>query len=157
MHNWYQGLNANHKNPVCTGLRCGTSQTKPHSTVAQKRHTWHDTIGDEHVYLHTREAIIALGLLPWRIRWCELSAVNEGDNKVRDHESRLWLLSSCRSPRQEESADGNRRHKPGVRRHLLPLMSTVTTTLAGANSKNYLAGLQPPFVPAVTDNCVQSA
>lgn len=100
---------------------------------------------------------MALGPLLWRGRWCELSAVNEGDNKVRDRESRFWLLSSCRSPRQEESPDGNRRHEPGVHRHLLPLMSTATTTLTGANSKNYLAGLQPPFVPTVSDNCVQSA
>lgn len=109
------------------------------------------------VHAHVSTGIIALGSLPWRIRWCELSGVNEGDNKVRDHESRFWPLSSYRSSRQDESPDGNRRHKPGVHRHLLPLMSTATTTLTGANSKNYLAGLQRPFVPTVTDNCVQSA
>lgn len=83
----------------------------------------------------------------------KLSTVNEGDNKVRDHESCFWLLSL----RQEESPDVNRRHKLGVHRHPLPLMSAVTTTLTGADSKNYLAGLQPPCVPTVTDNCVQSS
>ncbi len=114
-----------------------------------------------HTLAHTRanKAITALGSLPWRIRRRELSAMNEGDNKVRDHESCFWLLNSCKSLRQEEeeSPDGNRRRKPGVHRHLLPLMSNATTTLAGANSKNYLAGLPPPFVPTVADNRVHSA
>lgn len=32
MHNWYQGLSVNHKNPVCTGLRCGMRRTNPRST-----------------------------------------------------------------------------------------------------------------------------
>lgn len=134
-----------------------------HSAPWHKNDTHGMTLSQTSTCLHTlvhaqaSKAIIALGSLPWRIRWCELSTVNEGDNKVRDHESCFWLLSPCRSLRQEESPDGNRRHKPGVHRHLLPLMSTATTTLAGANSKNYLAGLQPPFVPTVTDNCVHSA
>lgn len=138
-------------------------RNEPHSVVAQKNDTHDTTLSQTStqrhtlVHAHASKAIIASGTLPWRIRWCELSTVNEGDSKVRDHERCLWLLSSCRSLRQEESPDGNRRHKPGVQRHLLPLMSTTATTLTGANSKNYLAGLQPPFVPTVTDNCVQSA
>ncbi len=39
-----------------------------------------------HTLAHTRanKAITALGSLPWRIRRRELSAMNEGDNKVRD-------------------------------------------------------------------------
>lgn len=114
----------------------------------------YDWQAQRHMLVHARarKAIIAVGAWPWRIRWCKLGTVNEGDNKVRDHESCFWLLSSCRSLRQEESPDANRRYKPGVHRHLLPLMSTVTTTLTTANSKKYLAGLQTPFVPTVTDN-----
>lgn len=134
-----------------------------HTAPVHKNNTHGMTLLQTSTHLHTllhahaSKAIIALGSLQWRIRWCELSTVNEGDNKVRDHESCFWLRSSCRSLRQEESPDGNRRHKPGVHRHLLPLMSAATTTPHRVNSKNYLAGLQPPFVPTVTDNCVQSA
>lgn len=67
-------------------------------------------------------------------------------------------FGSWRSLRQEESTDGNGGHKTGVHRRRLPLMSTATATLTRANSKNYLAGLQPPppSVPTVTDKCVQS-
>ena len=133
---------------------CAAERARQNHTALLHKNDTHGTpLSQASTHLHAlvrARAIIALGSLPWRMRRRELSAVNEGDNKVRDHES-------CRSLRQEESPDGNRRHKPGVHRHLLPLMSTATTTLAGANSKNYLAGLQPPFVPTVTDNCVQSA
>lgn len=59
--------------------------------------------------------------------------------------------------RQEERPDGYSRREAGVHRHLLPPMSAVSTGLAGADSKNYLASLAPPFVPTVTHNCVLSA
>lgn len=143
---------------------CAAEQARQNHTAPRHKNDTHgmpplqaSTHPHELVHAHASEAIIALGSLPWRIRRCELSTVNEGDNKVRDHESCFWLLSSCRSLRQEESPDGNRRQKPGAHRNLPPLMSTATTTLSGANSKNYLTGLQPSFVPTVTDNCVQSA
>lgn len=58
---------------------------------------------------------------------------------------------------QEEWPDGYSRCEAGVHRHLLPPMSAVSTSLAGADSKNYLAGLAPPFVPTVTHNGVLSA
>lgn len=60
-------------------------------------------------------------------------------------------LDSCRSLRQEvESAAGNTRHEPGVQRQ------PAATTLTGANSKKYLAGLQPLFV-LVASYCTLSA
>ncbi len=152
---------------------CAAERARQNHTASLHKNDTHGTpLSEASTHLHTLvhahagKAIIALGSLPWRIRRRELSTVNEGDNKVRDHESCFWLLSSCRSLRQEEeeeekeeeeSPDGNRRQKPGVHRHLLPLMSNATTTLTGANSKNYLAGLQLPFVPTVADKCVQSA
>lgn len=69
-----------------------------------------------------------------------LWVLNGGNIKVRDY---FWLLSSWRSLRREESADGNWGHKTGVHRRRLPLMSTATATLTRANSKNYLAALHP--------------
>lgn len=74
----------NHKNPVCTGLRSGTSQTKPCSTQMT-----HVASAHPHtlVHAHARKFITALGSLARRMRRCNLSTVNEGDNKVRDQES----------------------------------------------------------------------
>lgn len=141
----------------CAAERARQNRTAPpHKKKKKSGHTWHATIAGGHTSAHAcarsceRGHYSCGGSLPWRIRRREFSAANEGDNKVRDHESCFWLPSSCSSLRHEESPDGNRRHKPGVHRHLLPLMST-------ANSKNYLAGLRPRLVSAATDNSFRSA
>lgn len=141
----------------CAAERARQNHTaRPHKKKKKSGHTWHATIAGGHTSAHAcarsceRGHYSCGGSLPWRMRRREFSAANEGDNKVRDHESCFWLPSSCSSLRHEESPDGNRRHKPGVHRHLLPLMST-------ANSKNYLAGLRPRLVSAVTDNSFRSA
>lgn len=141
----------------CAAERARQNHTAPpHKKKKKSGHTWHATIAGGHTSAHACARSCERGhyscgvSLPWRMRRREFSAANEGDNKVRDHESCFWLPSSCSSLRHEESPDGNRRHKPGVHRHLLPLMST-------ANSKNYLAGLRPRLVSAATDNSFRSA
>lgn len=141
----------------CAAERARQNRTAPpHKKKKKSGHTWHATIAGGHTSAPAcarsceRGHYSCGGSLPWRMRRREFSAANEGDNKVRDHESCFWLPSSCSSLRHEESPDGNRRHKPGVHRHLLPLMST-------ANSKNYLAGLRPRLVSAATDNSFRSA
>lgn len=141
----------------CAAERARQNRTAPpHKKKKKSGHTWHATIAGGHTSAHACARSCERGhyscgvSLPWRMRRREFSAANEGDNKVRDHESCFWLPSSCSSLRHEESPDGNRRHKPGVHRHLLPLMST-------ANSKNYLAGLRPRLVSAATDNSFRSA
>lgn len=141
----------------CAAERARQNHTAPpHKKKKKSGHTWHATIAGGHTSAHACARSCERGhyscgvSLPWRMRRREFSAANEGDSKVRDHESCFWLPSSCSSLRHEESPDGNRRHKPGVHRHLLPLMST-------ANSKNYLAGLRPRLVSAATDNSFRSA
>lgn len=121
--------------------------------AAHKWHTWQ-------VHIYTGLCMLMQGSslqlrVHWRGEWGSVISALWMKGTIRSGTKRaaFWLLSL----RQEEAPDVNRGQKPGVRRHLLPLMSAATTSRAGADSKNYLADLQPPLVPTVTHNCSGSS
>lgn len=104
-----------------------------------------------HEIWHTgaRKAIIALGLLPRRIKQHELSSVNKGDNKVRDPQELLLAAELWLDPKARGVAW--HKHETWTRYPQTPAANCDRNTHRGRRQK-ILSSSQPAFVPIVAGN-----